>query len=200
MPNKLVVVGCSCGGSETLSYLLPKLKLGENSLLIAPHISNKKIYYSIKSENKVLLRCQEEIVKSGFTYVVDYTLFEELSGLKQQFVFDDPNYKIEINEQKIKGYITKYIDGIMEAAANGYGKKCIGVILSGSGEDGSDGLKRIKARKGIVLVQMEEDSSYYDKFCYKDEMALAALEKTNVDFKGPLPELAKKLNEYLATK
>lgn len=200
MPNKLVVIGCSCGGSEALDYLLPKINLGESSLLITPHINNKRIYDSIKSDNKVLLFGQKESVKPGFTYVIDYTIFDGLSSLKQKVVFDDPNYKIEISQRHIKGYITKYIDGIMSAAADGYGNRCIGVILSGSGEDGSKGLKRIKSRKGTVLVQLEEDSSYYDEFSYMDEMALSTLEKTEVDFKGPLPELADELNRYLATK
>lgn len=197
MPNKLVVIGCSCGGSEALGYLLPRLELQDSSLIISSHIESSEIYDSISSQNKILLKGQEEEMKPGFTYIIEYGFF----GVAERLLLGLGRYEtIEINERNIKWYINKFIDGIMEAAAEGYGKNCIGVILSGSGDDGSDGLKRIKSKKGTTLVQIEEDSSYYDKFCYNKEMALAALEKTDVDFKGPLPELANELNNYLATK
>lgn len=197
MPNKLVVIGCSCGGLEAIDYLLPKMELGENSLLISPHISSNSIYKYIRSKNKILLQGQEETIMPGFTYVIDYGAFDKLSLLKQRMLFDDPNYKIEI-KYKIKFYLNnKLINGVMEAAANGYGDKCIGIILSGAGDDGSLGLKCIKDRKGIAMVQIEKDPSYYDQYSYRDEMPFSALEKTGVDFQGPLPDLVKELNRYL---
>jgi two-component system chemotaxis response regulator CheB len=45
------------------------------------------------------------------------------------------------------------IDVLFESAADAYGDRVIGVILTGSNEDGAAGLARIKARGGVAIVQ-----------------------------------------------
>jgi two-component system chemotaxis response regulator CheB len=45
------------------------------------------------------------------------------------------------------------IDVLFESAADAYGAQLVGVVLTGSNEDGARGARRIKERGGIVIVQ-----------------------------------------------
>ncbi|MDD5354516.1 MAG: CheB methylesterase domain-containing protein, partial [bacterium] len=66
------------------------------------------------------------------------------------------------------------IDAMMEAAAQVYGAKTIGVLLSGMGRDGVKGLKAIKEAGGKTIAQDESSSIVFG-------MAKAAIEEGVVD-------------------
>jgi two-component system chemotaxis response regulator CheB len=50
---------------------------------------------------------------------------------------------------------------MMKGAAEIYGDRCLGVIMTGMGRDGSDGCGAIKAAGGFVLGQDEATSDVY---------------------------------------
>ena len=45
------------------------------------------------------------------------------------------------------------IDVLFETAADAYGDRAIGIILTGANEDGAAGLRRIKERGGVAIIQ-----------------------------------------------
>ena len=53
-------------------------------------------------------------------------------------------------------YSRPSIDVLFETAADVYGEKLIGIILTGANKDGSDGARKIKAAGGFVVVQDPE--------------------------------------------
>ncbi|OHB68008.1 MAG: hypothetical protein A2V70_06715 [Planctomycetes bacterium RBG_13_63_9] len=53
------------------------------------------------------------------------------------------------------------IDVMMKTAAEIYGSRCLGVIMTGMGRDGSDGCGAIRAAGGYVLGQDEASSDVY---------------------------------------
>lgn len=55
---------------------------------------------------------------------------------------------------------TPSIDRLFESLANEVKSKCIGVILSGTGSDGTLGAKHIKKRNGHVIVQAPEEAKF----------------------------------------
>ena len=52
-------------------------------------------------------------------------------------------------------------DTLLTAAANAYGEHCVGVILSGMGDDGVDGMRAIKSAGGMTLAQDAKSSVVY---------------------------------------
>ena len=65
-------------------------------------------------------------------------------------------------------------DFLLHALAEDYGSLAVCVVLSGTGTDGSLGLKSIKARGGLVIAQLPEDAGY-------DGMPRSAIETGDVD-------------------
>lgn len=54
------------------------------------------------------------------------------------------------------------IDRLLESLATSYGRRAVGVILSGTGSDGAHGLRSVKAAGGLTLVQMPSTARFGD--------------------------------------
>jgi two-component system chemotaxis response regulator CheB len=76
------------------------------------------------------------------------------------------------------------IDVLFESAADAYRERVIGVILTGANEDGAAGLRRIKERGGVAVVQ---DPSRATRRAMPD----AAIAATVADAVLPLDEIGK---------
>ena len=75
------------------------------------------------------------------------------------------------------------IDPLFRSAARVFGPRVVGVILSGTLDDGTVGLIEVKARGGLALVQEPEEASY-------PGMIMSALRSVAVDHVAPARELA----------
>lgn len=80
------------------------------------------------------------------------------------------------------------IDLFFRALADVHHTHAIGVVLSGSGADGSVGLARIKEQGGVTLAQLPADAEY-------DSMPSSAIETGMVDIVLPVAEMSQKLVE-----
>ena len=83
------------------------------------------------------------------------------------------------------------IDIFFRSLADDQRERSIGIILSGMGSDGSLGLKAIKERNGIVLVQDPETSRF-------NGMPRSAIDSVTADIIAPAGELPPKLIGFLA--
>ena len=81
------------------------------------------------------------------------------------------------------------IDRFFRSLASDQGANAVGVVLSGSGTDGTLGLRAIKEAGGLAMVQAPEGAEY-------PQMPESALATGIVDRSLPADELAKKLVEY----
>jgi two-component system chemotaxis response regulator CheB len=75
------------------------------------------------------------------------------------------------------------VDVMMTSVAEVYGDACIGVIMTGMGHDGQEGMKSIKMAKGKTLAQDEES-------CVVFGMPKAAIESGVVDKVVPLNQIS----------
>ena len=79
--------------------------------------------------------------------------------------------------------VKPWIDAAMATAALLYGKRTVGVLLSGMGRDGVEGLKQIKKAGGLTMAQDEETSLVYG-------MPKAAMEAGAADQVLPIDRIA----------
>ena len=82
------------------------------------------------------------------------------------------------------------IDSFFRSLADEQEEKSIGVILSGMGSDGSAGVKEIKGRNGIVLVQDPQNAKF-------NGMPASAIATGSVDIIAPANELPTRLMSFL---
>jgi two-component system chemotaxis response regulator CheB len=75
------------------------------------------------------------------------------------------------------------IDPLFESAAEAYGNRLIGIVLSGYLDDGTAGLAAVKANGGIAIVQDPSEA-------LAPNMPRNAMRKVKVDYCVPLAEIA----------
>jgi two-component system CheB/CheR fusion protein len=80
-------------------------------------------------------------------------------------------------------------DFLLHSLAREYGAQAGCVVLSGTGRDGTDGLRSIKAHGGIVAVQNPSEAGY-------DGMPRSAVETGLADFVLPLADIPGALSAY----
>ena len=144
-----IVIGTSCGGVAALTELLGGLPGELNaSVLIVIHTSPE----SPRLLANILGRCTTlkvaygqhgHPVEPGHVYIAPPD--HHMTVLGPGFVRLDQGPKVRFSRPAV--------DRLFRTAAEAYGSRVIGVVLTGYGEDGADGLRAIKAAGGITVVQ-----------------------------------------------
>jgi two-component system CheB/CheR fusion protein len=94
------------------------------------------------------------------------------------------NGRLKLNTKSEKFHYP--IDSFPVSLAQEYKTRAIGIILSGTGTDGTEGLRAIYAEGGVTIVQQVDSARYRD-------MPSSALDQGVVHFALPPEEIAKRL-------
>lgn len=149
MPDKAVVIGASSGGMNALKAILPVLPAGFSMpVIIVQHISASSNSYWIEMlDNLCELHVKEaeekEKIQKGYVYIAppNYHLLIERDET------------LSLSADRRVNFARPSIDVLFESAADVYKERLIGIILSGSNSDGTEGLQRIKSYGGFVIAQ-----------------------------------------------
>src|SRR5690349_7902788 len=181
---KAVVVGGSAGSFQGITKILAQLPKGFPLPIIMclhrlKHVRNGFVEaLSIKSISQVLEPHDKEPVKKGGVYLApaNYHLSIELG-----------NY-FALSTEEMVNNSRPAIDITLGTAAYAYRDKLIGILLSGANRDGGLGMKHIKDKGGLTIVQDPAE-------CMIDAMPKAALAVTTIDYVLKVDQIVEFLNE-----
>ncbi len=152
-----VVVGASAGGVEVMMKLVTSLPTDlPAAILIAMHMSpnHKSLMPDIFNHCGTLKAQGAEDgmkVKNGNIYV-------SAPGL--HLTVNDDHIRL-LAGPKVNGF-RPAIDALFTSAAEAYGPRVVGVVLSGLLDDGTEGLIRIKEHGGVSIAQDPDEALYSD--------------------------------------
>lgn len=177
-PIEAIVIGGSAGALDALAGLLPALPADcPLPVAIVVHVPNKPSYLAEVLASRTVLRVKEaedkEPIAPGVVYVAP------------------PNYHLLIergrtfalSDDQLLHFSRPAIDVLFESAAEAYGNRLAGVVLTGASEDGAAGLAAIKRAGGLAIVQLPATAS-------ARAMPEAAIAATQVDHVLPVAEIA----------
>jgi two-component system chemotaxis response regulator CheB len=177
----LVVIGASAGGVEALSDLLSYVPPNLRAIVVCathrgPHQPNRLQEILARAAHlPVVVPHDGEKLQPGVCYV----------GMADPHLTIGPGPSARLIADGF--YRGHNIDALFAAAARHGGERVIGVVLSGLGKDGTEGLTAIKDLGGVALVQSIRDAAYGDM----PRSAIALDGK--IDFVGTTKELAEEI-------
>ncbi len=163
VPDKIIAIGSSTGGPQTLEVILSSIP--ENflpAIIIVQHMPGIEFTQSLAERFKricnlaVKVAEDNEIVTPKNIYLVPggYSMTLQTIDNRLQAI----NRRAEVVMHLVKDGsddLTPSIDTTMRSIAAIYGSSAIGVILTGMGSDGAEGMEAIKNSGGKTLVQDE---------------------------------------------
>jgi len=167
---KAVVIGGSAGSFQVITKILTSLpKDFELPIILCLH-RLKHIRHgfvealNIKSIKPIEEPYDKEPIKKGKIYLApsNYHLCVELGNA------------FSLSTEEMVNNSRPSIDITLETAAYNYKTKLVGILLSGANRDGALGMKKIKERGGLTIVQDPKE-------CMIDTMPSAALKATQID-------------------
>jgi two-component system CheB/CheR fusion protein len=177
----VAAIGASAGGIEAfielIRHLLPNTGM---AFVLIQHLDPK--HHSILTDlvaKETAMTVEEvtdgKVVEPNHVYVIPPNTMMDISGRVLH---------LSPRDESRAQYMP--IDRFMRSLAEDQGNKSVGVILSGSGSDGTKGLAEIQAHGGVIFVQDETTAKY-------DGMPRSAIAAGGVDYVLPPRGIAREL-------
>src|SRR5829696_8916114 len=178
-----IVVGASAGGVQALIRFVADLPADlPAALFIVLHVSPNipSLLPGIlarASSLRVAHAIDGEAIRHGTIYV---------APPDQHLIIEDGHVKLVHGPKEILHRPS--IDALFRSAARWAGPRVIGVVLTGARDDGKVGMRAIKQRGGITIVQDPYEAAF-------PSMPMKVMQEIKVDYSLPLREVAPLLSE-----
>lgn len=154
-PTRIVAIGISTGGPQALQYVLSQLPAEfPGSILIVQHMPEGFTAMFAKRLDETCAIDVKEAV-SGDLLLPGRALI--CPGNRHLKVRRMPLADVAVlsDGDKVNGHRPS-ADVLMTSVAQAFGERVIGVLMTGMGEDGAEGLGAVKGCGGLTLAQSEE--------------------------------------------
>lgn len=157
----VIVIGSSTGGPTAVETIISRLP-GNLAVpvLIAQHMpSNFVPSFANRLDQitplNVVMAKKDDVIVPGTIFIAP--------GSRNMVVRRDVCGKVivDFTSQRFKEFNFPSVNGLMHSVAEVYGKRAIGIILTGMGKDGTDGLRSISEAGGYTLAQSKDTCVVY---------------------------------------
>ncbi|WP_307694696.1 protein-glutamate methylesterase/protein-glutamine glutaminase [Variovorax boronicumulans] len=188
--EKLLIIGASTGGTEAIREVLQPLPPDAPAVLIAQHMpAGFTRSFAQRLDGLCRIRVKEaeqgERVLPGHAYIAP-------GGFHLSLARSGANYVAHLDQEPPVNRHRPSIDVLFDSAAKHAGKNAIGIILTGMGKDGAEGLLRMRRAGAHTLAQDEASCVVFGM--PREAVALGA-----VDEVSPLNEISRRVMAHLRT-
>lgn len=179
--RNIVVIGASAGGVDALRTLFARLPTGLSiSYFVVLHLSAQ--YPSQLDRILQAMTPMPVAFASDRQHILPDTVY--IAPPDRHLMLERECIRIARGPREC--HSRPAADVLFRSAALVFGQRVIGVVLSGSLDDGTAGLWQIKDRNGLALVQDPEEAQHRS-------MPDSAIEHVDVDFVGTIDALATRI-------
>jgi two-component system chemotaxis response regulator CheB len=189
-PSRLIAIGASTGGTEAIAAVLSHLPAEVPPILITQHIPPMfSRSFAQRLDKLCRMKVREavdgDLPHPGLALIAPggfHMVLERIAG----------TYRIRIKDGPLVCYQRPSVDVLFTSVAMAAGAKAVGAILTGMGNDGAQGMKRMKD-KGCYNIAQDEAT------CVIFGMPREAIRAGAVNQTVPLDRIAQALLNACAT-
>ena len=180
--ERVVVIASSTGGPRALAEVIPHLPVDERvGYLMVQHMPagfTRSLSERLNNSSKLTVReaAKGDFVQGGTALMAPGGYHLVVAG----------NGELDLTQSPQLHGVRPAADITMQSAARAFGKKCVGVVLTGMGVDGRDGAGTIRTAGGKVIAEDESTCAVFG-------MPRAAIEAGNADVVVPINHVAREI-------
>ncbi len=154
--NRLVAIGASTGGTTALNSILPSLPADFPPIVVVQHMPPVFTRMFAEALGRVShMRIKEaaegDSLEQGLALIAPGDFHMRIIG-------DGRQYRVRLDHaEKVSGHRPS-IDVLFSSVARAFGAKAVGLLMTGMGRDGADGLLEMR-KVGARCIAQDEQSS-----------------------------------------
>ena len=159
-PADLIVIGCSAGGPPALLDILPRLpRRTSTAILVAQHMPRR---FTTLFASRLARLCPLPVVepKDG-DRLLPGTIGIATGGQQTTLERLPPGIVFRVRPRAPAERYAPSADLLMTSAADLFGPRSLGILMTGMGGDGVVGLRAIKERRGRTIAESEETATVF---------------------------------------
>jgi len=182
--EKVVVVGASTGGTEALRVFLEAFPQDSPGIVIVQHMPE---HFTASFARRLDETCRMSVkeAEENDTVIPGRALIAP-GNLHTLLKRSGTRYYVEIRNGPLVSRHRPSVDVLFRSAARYAGRNAIGVIMTGMGDDGANGLLEMKEAGATTIAQNEES-------CVVFGMPKEAINRGGVGIVLPLGEIAREV-------
>ncbi len=185
--RRIIAIGSSTGGTVAVGTVLSNLPTSTAGIVIAQHIPEA---FSASFADRLDKTCQltveeakdGQVIRNGYAYIAPGRCHLKVKK-------DGLYYVCQLEDSPPVNKHRPSVDVLFDSVAAEVGRHALGIILTGMGRDGADGLQRMKAAGAATVAQDEKSSVVWG-------MPGEAVKLGGVDEILPLNNIADKIIDY----
>lgn len=155
-PMNIVIIGSSAGGPRTLKEVFTDLPLLNGCIIVVQHMPkfiNESLCRTLDRVTDMKVRIAQDgaVLHKGGVYVAPSEVHLELTN----------NRTIRLTGGEKVNFVRPSVDVTMKSVRKEAEGLVIGIVLTGMGRDGAEGVRHIKQIGGIVITQDKDTSVIY---------------------------------------
>ncbi len=182
--DRIIAIGASTGGTEAIAEILSQLPRATPGIVIVQHMPSRFTGMFAERLNE-LSELEVEEAEDGDDLRPGRALVAP-GGHQTRIVAAGTGYQVRVERAPRVNRHCPSVDVLMRSVAEHAGSSAVGVILTGMGDDGADGLRRMREAGATTFAQDEAS-------CVVFGMPKAAHGRGGVDRLLPLAEIPREL-------
>ncbi len=185
----VVAIAASAGGLEALSQILSHLPADFPApIVVVQHLAPQRpsLLAEILGRRTSLLVKQATAgarLEPGVVFIAP----------PNQHLLVKPDATLALSDSAQVHFSRPSADPLFESVATHFRARAIAVVLTGTGSDGTQGVRAIKQRGGVAIAQDPDTAAHFD-------MPKAAIATQEIDWVLPLDQIAAMLTRVVMTR